>query len=160
MIKITRDYKQSDFDSLLRINDLCYSGDERPDKQTFARMLEFSEVWIARDNFVSAGVKESACEIYHDINVPLGFIVVNETTDRPYLWSMAVHPNIQGQGIGERMLSLVCTEYTGRAIELHCRVDNPVQKMYFDHGFRVVDIARKYYKIDGREIDGLKMRRS
>jgi ribosomal protein S18 acetylase RimI-like enzyme len=143
MIKITKGFKKSDFDALLRINDLCYSGDERPDKETFARMLNFSEVWIARTVF----------------DKPVGFIIVNETMDVPYLWSMAVLPEARSQGTGQRMLSLICTEYKDRAVELHCRVDNPVQKMYFDNGFRVVDIARGYYKIDGKQIDGLKMRR-
>ena len=150
MIKITKGYKKVDFDTLLRINDLCYEGDERPPRETFAQMLEFSEVWIAYSN----GVYEQA-----DWR-PVGFIVVNETANcNLYLWSMAVLSVYRGQGIGGRMLSLVCTEYKNRSIELHCRVGNPVQKMYFDYGFRVVDIARDYYKIGGRNIDGLKMRR-
>ena len=150
MIKITKGYKKVDFDALLRINDLCYEGDERPPRETFAQMLEFSEVWIAYSN----GVYEQAD--WH----PVGFIIVNETANcNLYLWSMAVLSVYRGQGIGGRMLSLVCTEYKNRAIELHCRVDNPVQKMYFDYGFRVVDITRDYYKMDGKNIDGLKMRR-
>jgi ribosomal protein S18 acetylase RimI-like enzyme len=143
MIKITKGYKKADFDALLQINDLCYEGDERPPRETFAQMLEFSEVWVA-------GV---------DYGPPVGFIIVNEIPHVPYLWSVAVLPSYQGQGLGGRMLSLVCTEYKNRTIELHCRVDNPVQKMYFDYGFRVVDITRDYYKMDGKNIDGLKMRR-
>jgi ribosomal protein S18 acetylase RimI-like enzyme len=160
MIKITKGYKKADFDALLQINDLCYEGDERPPRETFAQMLEFSEVWVARDEYVDTVIQLSSCEKYHDVNTPIGFIIINEIHDiNAYLWSMAVLPSCQGLGIGGRMLSLVCTEYKNRAIELHCRVDNPVQKMYFDYGFRVVDIARDYYKIGGRNIDGLKMRK-
>jgi ribosomal protein S18 acetylase RimI-like enzyme len=151
MIKITKGYKKSDFNSLLRINDLCYSGDERPPKETFARMLEFSEVWVARYER-----EHKVLELPDSVE---GFTVVNESASLPYLWSMAVDPDRQGDGIGKKMLALVCTEYKNRPIELHCRVDNPVQKLYFDYGFRVIDIARAYYKIDGKIIDGLKMRK-
>ena len=150
MIKITKGYKKVDFDALLQINDLCYEGDERPPKETFAQMLEFSEVWVAYSNGVSEQTDWR----------PVGFIIVNEMANcNLYLWSMAVLSVYRGQGIGGRMLQLVCMQYTNRATELHCRVDNPVQKMYFDYGFRVVDITRDYYKIDGKNIDGLKMRR-
>jgi ribosomal protein S18 acetylase RimI-like enzyme len=149
MIKVRQGYKFGEFDSLLAINNACYDGDECPTPSEFKQMLEISDVWVARHDLP---------EYPFTKNIPVGFQIVKEVGETiPYLWSLAVTPDWQNTGIGSRMLQFACMKYP--KLELHCRADSPVQKLYFDHGFRVIDIARNYYKLGDKFVDGLKMRR-
>lgn len=142
-------YQPGDFEELFALNNLCYGVDERPNRAEFESMVKSSEVWIER-----------SCVIWPDCSKPeiISGIIINEHVARhPYLWSLFVRPRYQGDGHGKKLLALACDRYP--KMELHCRVDNPAQKLYFDHGFRVVEVVRDWYVIDGKKVAGLKMRR-
>lgn len=142
-------YKSQDFEELFALNNLCYVPDERPTRAEFEQMVETSEVWVER-----------SCVIWPELARPkiISGIIVNECVARfPYLWSIFVRPRYQGDGHGKKMLALACDRYP--KLELHVRNDNPAQKLYFDHGFRVVEVCPKWYRIDGKFVPGLKMRR-
>jgi ribosomal protein S18 acetylase RimI-like enzyme len=84
-----------------------------------------------------------------------GFAIVKNVS-QPYLWSIAVHPNFQGAGIGGCLLRNIITQYTqtgSKEITLHVAADNPAQRLYFDHGFRVKNVEENYFD----PIDGLVM---
>lgn len=135
-------YKPADFEELFALNNLCYCVDERPTRSEFEQMVRESEVWI--DDWPAGQIVSG--------------IIVNERVARfPYLWSVFVTPRLQGCGYGTALLKFVCEKYPN--LELHVRTDNPAQKLYFDHGFRVVEIYPKWYLIDGVYVPGLKMRR-
>jgi ribosomal protein S18 acetylase RimI-like enzyme len=143
MIKIGQGYRPWEFDSLLAINDACYENDERPTPTEFEQMISISEVFIATEA-LSDRIK--------------GFAIVKEVGENtPYLWSIAVPPIYQHRGVGSWLLNYVCTKYN--KLELHCRADSSVQKLYFDHGFRCIEVAKNYYKMGDKFVDGLKMRR-
>jgi ribosomal protein S18 acetylase RimI-like enzyme len=144
-MKIDQGYRTYQFDHLLAISDSCYDDDERPTREEFRQMLSISETWVGWKT-IDYVVK------------PIGFVIVKEVGETiPYLWSLAISPSWQKCGRGSQLLKHVCTRY--KTLELHCRADSSVQKLYFDHGFRVVDIARNYYKMGDKFVDGLKMRR-
>jgi ribosomal protein S18 acetylase RimI-like enzyme len=146
---IVKGYKKDEMNRLLAISDACYHGDERPNKSQFYDMLKTSECfkWVDGSRF--------------NIGEPIkGFALVNEHyCVCPYLWSICVIPYNQNSGIGTQLLEYVKAAYNDSPILLHCRADNPAQKWYFDHGFRVTDVEKDYYCIDGRYINGLRMRR-
>lgn len=139
MVTITKGYTKNNFELLRAVNDASYSGEERPTREQFQHMLDVSEVWVAREQ-----------------DMIVGFMIVSEMGMTPYLWSLAVLPEHRGQGVGGRLLAFALQAYP--EIELHCRADNSVQKMYFDQGFRVVGfIPTGGYYPDG---PALKMRRA
>lgn len=140
---------KTDFEELLTLNDLCYGVDERPTRAEFADMVNSSEIWVER-----------SCVIWPDQSRPeiISGIIINEHVSRfPYLWSLFVRPRYQGDGHGKKLLAHVCEIYP--ELELHVRQDNPAQKLYFDHGFRVVEVVTGWYVIEGKKVAGLKMRR-
>jgi ribosomal protein S18 acetylase RimI-like enzyme len=144
-MKIDQGYRTYQFEHLLAISDSCYDGDERPTREEFRQMLSVSETWVAWETIDS-------------IFKPIGFVIVKEVGETtPYLWSLAVLRDYRGEGIGSQLLAHVCTKY--KTLELHCRADSPVQKLYFDHGFRVIEVAKNYYNMGDKFVDGLKMRR-
>ena len=144
-MKIDQGYRTYQFDQLLAISDSCYDGDERPTREEFRQMLSISETWVG-------------WETNDSIFKPIGFVIVKEVGENiPYLWSIAVKPERQKEGVGIQLLAHVCTKY--KTLELHCRADSFVQKLYFDHGFRVIEVVKSYYKMGDKFVDGLKMRR-
>jgi ribosomal protein S18 acetylase RimI-like enzyme len=146
-MKIDQGYRTYQFEHLLAISDSCYDGDERPTREEFRQMLSISETWVAWEPVA-----------YNGIVKPIGFVIVKEVGETiPYLWSLAVHSNWQKCGRGSQLLAHVCTKY--KTLELHCRADSSVQKLYFDHGFRVIEVAKNYYKMGDKFVDGLKMMR-
>lgn len=135
-------YKSQDFEELFALNNLCYCVDERPDRAEFEQMVTTSEVWVDRGE----SPKIISC------------IIVNERVARfPYLWSVFVHPDYRKRAYASYLIGKMKEKYS--SMELHVRTDNSAQKLYFDHGFRVVEILPKWYRIDGKFVPGLKMRR-
>ena len=134
---ITKGYKPEDVPTLFEINDLCYSGVERPSATQFRGML-------GHDVFV--------CKIDHDlvsgIEGIVGFAICRQDVHPSYLWSIAVHPQFQNRGVGGNLLREVIKYYSlryERKIGLHCKPTNPAQKLYFDYGFRVKSVEKNWY---------------
>lgn len=132
-------YKPEDFSRIMEINDLCYSGVYRAPRSVVEGMTRVSDIFVAREDD------------------PIGFAIV-QNVDCPYLWNIAVLPTYRGQGVAGSLLREMIVKYTltkEKKITLHVNVNNPAQKLYFNNGFRVIDVARKYFDPD----DGLLMER-
>ncbi len=86
------------------------------------------------------------------------YAIVSEQGGQPFIWSIATDPLRRQQGLAAMLLREIIGYYRdlgkGR-IDLTVHIDNPAQKLYFDHGFRVVRAIPRYY---GEE-SGLRMRR-
>jgi ribosomal protein S18 acetylase RimI-like enzyme len=150
-VTITKGFKPEEFERLLQINDACYEGVERPSIFEFENMLKYTDVFLAKYNV-------DGCNSKPEEDIIIGFAIVRPTAE-PYLWSIAVDPEFRGRLVGETLLKKIIKIYTldkRDEITLHCRPDNPAQKLYFNVGFRVEGIARHWY---GRNAPGLFMRR-
>jgi len=143
---ITTAYKSTDFNRLCEISDRCYTGDERPPRETMKDMVEVCDVFLAKSGLgcIEVGEMESnSCEF----DKIIGFVLVR-TLGNPYIWSIAVDKRVQGRGVGGNLLREIVKKYTLQkelAITLHVHEDNPAQKLYFDYGFRVQDVVKDYY---------------
>lgn len=87
-----------------------------------------------------------------------GYAIVAQDGGHPFLWSLAIDPEWQGRGEGTFLMREVLQHYFWKHAErmdLTVNANNPAQKFYFDHGFRVIRLLPKYYG----EIAGLRMRR-
>lgn len=122
------------------ISDESFEGVERADQDTFRFQYDNSEVFLHSK--------------YGEIDA---YAIVNGRESEPYLWSIATRKEFRGLGIASRLLKEIIEWYRGKAtqIELTTNVNNPAQKLYFDHGFRVIRVLPKYYG----GASGLRMRR-
>ena len=137
---ITTAYKSTDFDRLCEISVACYTGDERPPRETMKDMVEVCDVFLAKETFPGFGRDPDEDGI-------IGFALVR-TSGNPYIWSIAVDKGFQRRGVGGNLLREIIKKYTLQKdleITLHVHEDNPAQKLYFDYGFRVKRIERDYY---------------
>lgn len=139
-VHLQKDHKtKSLFEKLVEIHDASFDGVQRPPVDLL------KNYYLNWDTFV----------LYLD-DVPVGFaIVIGRSPEMSYLWTIAVHPEHRGKGVGERLLREIAVS-TKNPIELTCKVDNPAQKLYFDNGYRVTGLARDYYGVEGH---GLMMRK-
>lgn len=143
-----RGYKKTDFDDVLDINNKTFSGDQRPPISTLREMISISDVWVAT---------VSDDDILFVPDRVIGFAIVKPSSvegkdQQAYVWQTAVSPDLQRRGIGGNLLREVIGYYTKKkyaSIRLHCHYDNPAQKLYFDYGFRVTDIAWGFYQDEG-----------
>ena len=128
---IEKRYRQVDVPRLCEINEICFSGEERPPEQTFRDILLTSDVWVAR--------------MYTGI---LGFAVVNPDCT-PYLWMLAVLPAHRDKKIGSDLLHEAETYYASKdyaTISLHVHSENwRAQRFYLSHGYRVSKIEEDWY---------------
>jgi ribosomal protein S18 acetylase RimI-like enzyme len=157
-MRIDLGFKPDEFESLLRINDACYTGVERPSLFEFTNMLKHTDVFVAR---------VEGDYLFGDLTVDgtiIGFAIVRSSEQsKPYLWSIAVHPAFQDRGVGGNLLREITKRYTLKhetEISLHVHVDNPAQKLYFDYGFRVQAICRGWYNDGNTKANGLFMRKA
>jgi len=136
---ITTAYKNTDFDRLCEISDTCYTGQERPPRETMKDMVEVCDVFLVKI--------EPDYPLYTDRDKIIGFALVR-TSGNPYIWSIAVDKRFQGRGVGGNLLREIIHRYqpTELEITLHVHEDNPAQKLYFDYGFRVQDVVKDYYR--------------
>jgi ribosomal protein S18 acetylase RimI-like enzyme len=130
------------FHVIKQINDLSFSGIERPTGLT----LKFQY-----DTALSIWTKEVDQKI-----VAYALLVADSG---PYVWSVATHPTFRSRGFAGALLDEAAEWHRldgAQKMDLTVNVNNPAQKLYFDHGFRAVQVYRRYYG----EAAGLRMRRS
>lgn len=138
------------FNRILEINNLSYSGVQRPTPEILLNAYNQGDVYVSYNlHGVFAGF----------VGEVIGFAIVIDYMDNyePLIWSIAVHPDKRGQGIATRMLMEIEEDvrfHFAKQIRLTVNVNNPAQKLYFDAGFRVKNILRKHYLEEG---DGLMM---
>jgi ribosomal protein S18 acetylase RimI-like enzyme len=127
--------------TLWGITTACYSGAELPSRGYFTKCVDAGQVWV-----VTADVKT------------VGYALCNSVLSTgPLLRSIAVLREYRGRGLGREMLDEIAEYFAlnhAEKITLHCKVDNPAQKLYFDAGYRVMDRIKDYYAPEG---DGLTM---
>lgn len=129
---------------LCELNDICFEGLERPPHDDFKSMMSVSEVWVARaeNDGVFDPIRDA--EILGEI---IGYIIVKRVYGA-YLWSIGVDPAHRRKGVAGYLMSYAegfCKSKGDDSIRLHCQTTNPSQKLYFDHGYRVYDLAPGYY---------------
>jgi ribosomal protein S18 acetylase RimI-like enzyme len=154
-MRITGYNHREDFDRVMQINDACYNGVYRPPRETVADMVSVSDVFVARVN--EKDFSHSFPEDLPDEDFVVGFAIVRNVI-QPYIWNIAVDPAYQRRGVAGNLLREIICRYTLEKcteIRLHVNVQNPAQKLYFDYGFRIIDLEEEYFKPD----DGLIMRR-
>ena len=140
-MKLTEQQKRELEPELWDITQRCYTGVEVPDRGYFERVVLQGDVWVVIPIARIAGYA----------------LVTPDYQPCPLLRSIAVIPERRKQGIGLRLLEQVAEHYRTRAVSkiiLHCKVDNPAQKLYFDAGYRVRTRIVNYYAPEG---DGLEM---
>jgi ribosomal protein S18 acetylase RimI-like enzyme len=130
-VLIEKRYRQVDVPRLCEINEICFSGEERPPEQTFRDILLTSDVWVAR---MYTGV--------------LGFAVVKPDSI-PYLWMLAVLPAHRDMKVGTDILKDVEGYYLSKdyaEMTLHVHSGNwRAQRFYLSHGYRVSKIEEDWY---------------
>jgi len=123
-----------------------FKGVERPPAMALRYEFDNGEVFVLYDG-TRTGSPIAA------------FAIVNRDGGQPYLWALATTPAYRKTGYGSRLLTEVinwCWEQHAERLELSVSVNNPAQKLYFDHGFRVIRVLPRFYG----EVNGLRMRRS
>lgn len=137
-----RNYKKTDFDDILDINNKTFSGVERPPIGTLREMISISDTWVAT---AEEGDTVDPRVVAFAIVKPAGH---DGSGQSAYLWQMSTTPDLQHRGIGGNLLREVIGYYTSKKyanVRLHVHPDNPAQKLYFDYGFRVFEIAHRFY---------------
>lgn len=78
----------------------------------------------------------------------VSYAIVSEKHGEPYIWSLATRINWRGQGLASGLLEDIETfarEKRAYGVGLTTNVNNPAQKLYFDHGYRVYQVLANYY---------------
>lgn len=134
---------QKDFDAIDELNTLAFESMQRANSFALKWAFDNGDVFVHR--------------VFGD-KLIVAFAIVIKQNGHPFLWAIATAPAWQKQGIASRLLKEVIDFYDGSKgyMDLTVRSDNPAQKLYFDHGFRVKQVMRGYYR---DKIDGLRMRR-
>ena len=143
-MRITEGFKPTELPRLCQLNDTCFEGLERPPHQDFKNMLSITDHWFARLELWDANSQLIPSDAYSEI---IGYILVDRRYGA-YLWSVAVDPDHRGKGVAGYLLSRAeqfCKSKGDDSMRLHCHAANPSQKLYFDHGYRVYDLAHGYY---------------
>ncbi len=130
------------FNAIRKISDESFSGIENPPVEALRYNYESGDVFLW-----TFGERID------------GFAIATMDGGKPYLWSIAVANEARRCGIGGRLIKEVATFFKIQGwgtIDLTVNGDNPAQKLYFDHGFRVVKVIPHFY---GEQLHGLRMRR-
>lgn len=125
------------------ISDKSFSGVEIPPEANLRYQYDHTEIFVR--------------EVNQRI-VAYAMVVLDAGTGGPYIWSIATEEKHRGCGYAGGLLTEII-EWANAGhyayIELTVNVNNPAQKLYFDHGFRVTQVLKRYYG----EFTGLRMRR-
>lgn len=133
------------FERIQQISNLSYSGVQRPSASILLNAFDQGDVYIA---YEASGILGGF------INEIAGFAIVVDYMDNlePLIWSIAVHPESRGHGLATGMLMDIEKDFIAlgaKFIRLTVNVENPAQKLYFDAGYRVRNIARNHYLSEG-----------
>lgn len=128
------------FDTIERITNVSFVGVEKPSRLALRYAFDNEEIFVSTRNGIQ------------------GYAIVSTDGGHPYIKSIAVTPCWRKQGIASGLLAEIILYYSKKneeRIDLTVNVDNPAQKLYFDHGFRAVRVLQNFYG----ETSGLRMRR-
>lgn len=96
------------------------------------------------------------CWVYLRNEKLLAYGLVSVAVNEAHILNLCVSPEVQGQGLGKRMLyklMQLAAERQGNSIFLEVRESNVVaQKLYDQEGFNRIGLRKNYYpSTDGRE---------
>ena len=137
----TRKMHTSDIDSVMRVEAACY---ENPwPRGVFLKELknEWSRVEVVLP--------------YGESQYTVGHMVYWIVHDELHILNVAVHPDVQRQGIGRsllRQLMDVCATERLQYITLEVRSSNEAAKGLYGHfGFKQIGLRRRYYQDNGED---------
>jgi len=123
-----------DLDVIMRIEELCFEPSERFSRKTYESLLLKKEV-----EFVVAEVDGEV----------VGFVVAEARGLRGYVYTVNVHPEYQGRGIGKALMREAekrMRNAGARIMELEVRTDNKrAIRMYESLGYTAVFFLPSYY---------------
>jgi len=149
-MRIGHGYRREEVNRLCELSDKCFEGLERPPHTDLVSMLSISEVFVAR-------FTGDAGEPIDNPGI-IGYIIIDRRLGA-YLWQVAVDPDYRCRGVAGNLIREAegfCKKAGDKLMRLHVHADNPSQRLYFDRGFRVYDIAPGYY---GHETLALMMKK-
>jgi ribosomal protein S18 acetylase RimI-like enzyme len=139
---VIRDYKESDFHSVISINQESFA---QPEPIEFVQAsIENGRVWVAVSDEVNvqnpAGVEKV-----------VGFLISKFKHSTSYVNNVAVLSEYRHKGIAKKLFEKF-EEFYGslqtpevKIFWLQVRANNPAQKLYFDWGYRVTGFDEHYY---------------
>lgn len=117
-----RRYRDSDYEDVKYLNDLCY---ERPcSEEELSGMLE-DNAWVYE-----------ACP---EVSSVVGAIIL----DRDLIWSVTVAPAFRRQGVATALM--LEAETAGLPLHLHTEPDSPGNHLYTKLGYTASKIERDFY---------------
>ncbi|MGY0288382.1 MAG: ribosomal protein S18-alanine N-acetyltransferase [Candidatus Methanodesulfokora washburnensis] len=123
-----------DLDEIMRIEELCFKPSERFSRETYESLLSRKEV-----AFIVAEIDGRI----------VGFVAAEARGLKGYVYTINVHPEYQGKGIGKALMKEMETRMRDvgvRIMELEVRVDNKkAVKMYESLGYSTVFFLPSYY---------------
>lgn len=128
-----------DYEAIRVIHEEGYL-DETPDRAL--SVAQKNPTWICE-----RGITRVAC------------LISEVSKGTPYVWSVATREPFRGCGFAGSLLEEFEKHYADKGYAkawLHCRVDNPAQKLYFDAGYRIASFEPNIY---GVHQHGLTMRK-
>ncbi len=138
----------SDIDALVRIENSSFATD-RLSARSFRYLL-------SKANALTLVVPDAT-------HGPIGYVMVlfNRGTSLARLYSIAVHPEMRGKGLGEQLLQAAeagAREHDAACMRLEVRADDPhAQSFYRSHGYRQFAVHHHYYE---DRADALRMEKS
>jgi ribosomal protein S18 acetylase RimI-like enzyme len=138
------------FIEIRRLTNESFQGVEVPPVQVLRREFEVDDIFVRMNTEGEPALR--------------AYLILSEKYGEPYIWSLATDKPYRGQGLAASLLTevdeFVKTLPTAKrrgitGVGLTTHVNNPAQKLYFDHGYRVKQVLDNYY-LGG---DGLYMRK-
>jgi ribosomal protein S18 acetylase RimI-like enzyme len=121
-----REFNRSDLKAVLEINKACHSKPQ-PDEQLM-EIIDKGDTWVAE---VDGKIVGMLIAIYRE---------------GPYVFNTAVLPEYRNQGIASALFKQFETYFKPDGFYyLYVDSNNPAQKLYFDLGYRIINIKKDFY---------------
>jgi len=123
---LIREYTPKDIPAIFKINRLCHKYPQ-PNIELLEHVHSGS-LWVAEVDGVVAG------------------FLLSIFRDGPYVYNVAVLPQFRGKGVATKLFEAFELENIEYGFYyLYVDLQNPAQKLYFDLGYRVVNIKKDFY---------------